>query len=172
MYVIFVASLNENMTLAKTLSNQFTKLGKKSKIINLVELELPMYDSKKEEKDGIPKNINSLMENMNKAEGYIFVSPEYNFSLPPVLVNFVAWVSRADDNFRKLFTLKPIQLASHSGSGGSDVSNAMRIQFTKLGSIVAPREIITTYQVPLKEESSERILTQFIDISDSLKKEQ
>lgn len=171
MYVIFVASLNENMKLAKTLNSQLLKLEKKSEIINLVEIELPMYDSNKEEKDGIPKNINELMEKMDKAEGYIVVSPEYNFSIPPVLVNFVAWVSRADDNFRKLFTLKPIQIATHSGGGGTDVSSAMRTQFTKLGSIVAPREIITTYQLPLNEESSQRILTQFIEISDSLKKE-
>jgi len=42
--------------------------------------------------------------------------------------------------------------------------NAMRAQFTKLGSIVMPREIITTYEKPLRDESSKRILEQFISI--------
>lgn len=171
MYTIFVASLNENMKLAKTLQELLTSLGKDSEIINLVELGLPMYDSGKEEKDGIPKKVNSLIEKMDKAEGYIFVSPEYNFSLPPVLVNTIAWISRVEDDFRKLFTLKTIQLATHSGGGGSDVSNAMRNQFTKLGSIIAPRDIITTYKLTLNRDSSKRILKQFIDISDSLNKE-
>lgn len=162
MILIFVASLNENMKLAKKVQEQLSFLDKQSEIINLVELELPMYDSKKEENNGIPKKIDDLINKMQDCEAYIFVSPEYNFSLPPVLVNFIAWVSRAGDDFRKLFSMKKIQLATHSGGGGTDVSNAMRTQFTRLGSIVMPREIITTYQSPLKEESSQRILKTFI----------
>ena len=133
MILIFVASLNENMKLAKTLKEQLESLEQRSEIINLVELELPMYDSLKEEKDGIPRKINFLIEQMNQAQGYVFVTPEYNFSLPPVLVNTIAWISRVGDDFRKLFTLKPIQLATHSGGGGNDVSNVMRTQFTRLG---------------------------------------
>ena len=90
MILIFVASLNENMKLAKTLKEQLESLEQRSEIINLVELELPMYDSLKEEKDGIPRKINFLIEQMNQAQGYVFVTPEYNFLLPPVLVNTIA----------------------------------------------------------------------------------
>lgn len=165
MYLIFVASLNENMKLANTLQDQLIELGKESQIINLVDLDLPMYDSFKEEHDGIPKKIGTLIEDMKNASAYVFVSPEYNFSLPPVLVNTVAWISRVGDDFREVFTLKPIQLATHSGGGGSDVSNAMRSQFSKLGSLVMPREIITTYQTPLREDSSKRILEQFVQVA-------
>ena len=165
MYLIFVASLNENMKLANTLQEQLKELGKESKIINLVDLNLPMYDSFKEENDGIPEKINELIEEMKAADGYAFVSPEYNFSLPPVLVNAVAWISRVGDDFREVFTLKVIQLATHSGGGGSDVINAMRTQFTKLGSLVMPREIITTYQSPLRVDSSKRILEQFVQVA-------
>ena len=158
------------MKLAKSLKEQLESLGKKSEIINLVELELPMYDSLKEEKDGIPKKVNLLVKKINHAQAYIFVSPEYNFSLPPVLVNSIAWISRVGDDFRKTFTLKPIQLATYSGGGGNDVSNAMRTQFTKLGSIVLPRDIVCRSQKPLNKESSKRILKQFIEVSDSLEK--
>ena len=163
MILIFVSSLNENMKLAKKLQEQLRELEKDSEIINLVNLNLPMYDSIKEEQDGIPKELDEIMKKMQNSEAYVFVSPEYNFSLPPAHVNFVAWVSRTGDDFRKLFSMKKIQLATHSGGGGSDVSNAMRNQFTKLGSIVMPREIITTYQIPLKEDSSKRILKTFVD---------
>lgn len=162
MYLIFVASLNMNMKLAKALHKQLEELGEQSEIINLVELNLPMYDSLKEERDGIPTQIELLVKKMKEAKGYVFVSPEYNYSLPPVLVNIIAWVSRVGDDFRELFSLKLIQLATHSGGGGSDVTNAMRSQFTKLGSLVMPREIITTYQIPLNEESSFKILKQFV----------
>lgn len=163
MILIFVASLNENMKLAAKVQEQLKELGKSSEIINLVELNLPMYDSIKEEKKGIPNILNAIMDKMNQSEGYIFISPEYNFSLPPVLVNFIAWVSRTGDDFRTLFSMKKIQLATHSGGGGNDVSNAMRNQFTKLGSIVMPREIITTYQSALREDSSKRILKTYVD---------
>ena len=162
MILIFVSSLNENMKLANNLQEQLKDLGKESEIINLVELNLPMYDSLKEERDGIPAKIDSLIKKMEGASGYLFVTPEYNFSLPPVLVNTIAWVSRVGDDFRKLFTLKTIQLSTHSGGGGSDVVNAMRSQFVRLGSIVMPREIITTYQSPLRVASSKKILAQFV----------
>ncbi len=165
MYFIFVASLNENVKLANTLKQQLDNEDKQSEIINLVNLNIPMYDSEKHSTIGIPEIIDNLMNKMEKAEGYIFVAPEYNYSIPPVLTNFVAWVSRNGEDFRKVFSLKYIQLATHSGSGGNDLMNAMRIQFTKLGSIVVPREIITTYQRPLNEESSNRILQQFIQLS-------
>ena len=162
MYIILVASLNENMKLAQTLQEQLSMLDKESKIINLVNLELPLYDSLKEEKDGIPKPIFDLMESMDKAQGYIVVSPEYNGSIPPVLSNTVAWISRASEDFRKLFNEKVILLASHSGSGGTGVTQAMRSQFMKLGSIVLSREILTTYENKLNVPSSKKIVEQFI----------
>lgn len=163
MILIFVSSLNENMKLANVLQNQLNELGHNSKLINLVDLNLPMYDSYKEENDGIPDKVNELIKEMKNAQGYLFVTPEYNFSLPPVLVNTIAWVSRVGDDFRELFVLKKIQLATHSGGGGQDVSNAMRAQFTRLGSLIMPREIITTYQLPLNEDSSKRILSSYVD---------
>jgi len=164
MILIFVSSLNENVKLANNLQDQLRELGKESEVINLVELNLPMYDSLKEEMDGIPAQVNNLIKKMEGASGYLFVTPEYNFSLPPVLVNTIAWVSRVGDDFRALFTLKTIQLSTHSGGGGIDVVNAMRNQFTRLGSIVMPREIITTYQTPLNKDSSKKILAQFLSL--------
>jgi len=165
MYLIFISSLNENVKLANIIQKQLEEENKQSTIINLVDLHLPMYDSYKEQHDGIPKVIDMIMEQMDKASGYIFVTPEYNYSSPPVLTNFIAWISRNGNDFRKVFALKYIQLATHSGAGGNNVMNAMRTQFTKLGSIVVPREIITTYQSPLKEDSCKRILQQYIQLS-------
>ncbi|UFH60270.1 NADPH-dependent FMN reductase [Sulfurovum mangrovi] len=162
MYLIFVSSLNANMKLATSIKNQMKENNTESAIINLVDLELPMYDSRKEDRDGIPVKIGELVERMKKADGYIFVAPEYNYSLPPVLSNFVAWVSRCGEDFREVFQMKKIQLATHSGSGGHDLMNAMRTQFTRLGAIVMPREIITNFQKPLQLESSQKILKQFI----------
>lgn len=162
MYTILVSSLNENMKLANILKDQLSSFDCEAQIVNLVNLGLPMYDSLKEEKEGIPKTIEPFIDLMEKSQGYIVVSPEYNFSIPPVLTNFIAWISRSNEDFRKVFNEKFILLATHSGGGGQDVINAMRSQFTKLGSIVMPREIVTTYQKALDTQSSEKIIKQFI----------
>jgi chromate reductase, NAD(P)H dehydrogenase (quinone) len=164
MILIFVASLNENMKLANTIKTDFDKQNVDSKIINLVNLNLPMYDTLKEQNDGIPQVALDLAKEMEKANAYVIVSPEYNYGVPPVLVNTIAWISRIGDDFRALFTLKTIQLVTHSGSGGQDLLNSLRSQFTRLGSIVMPREIIATYVNHVKEDSLEKILNQFTNL--------
>jgi len=161
MILIFVASLNENVTLANMIKNKLENKNVNSKIINLVDLNLPMYDTVKQEKDGIPQVALDLAKQMEEATAYVFVSPEYNYGVPPVLVNMIAWVSRIGDNFRALFSLKKIQLATHSGANGQDLLNALRSQFTRLGAVVMPREIIATYERKCQEDSLERILEQF-----------
>jgi NAD(P)H-dependent FMN reductase len=161
MILIFVASLNENMKLADTIKTKLDKQNINSKIINLINLNLPMYDTFKEQNNGIPQIALDLAKEMQDAKAYIFVSPEYNFGVPPVLVNTIAWISRIGDNFRALFTLKKIQLATYSGSNGQDLLNSLRSQFTRLGAIVMPREIIVTYEKQCKEDSLEKILQQF-----------
>ncbi len=161
MYLILVASVNENMRLARRLEAQLEALGASCECVDLVRLGIPMYDSIKEERDGIPEAVRELMGRMERAEGYVVVAPEYNGSIPPVLTSAIAWISRSGEDFRALFSGRFVQLASHSGSGGHDLMNAMRAQFTKLGAVVAPRQILITPASPLKEQSSEKILAQF-----------
>jgi len=169
MTLIFVASLNENMVLANTLQAQLKALGEESKLINLVHLQLAMYDTDKEQKEGIPEAVTQLIGEMENASGYLVVSPEYNYSIPPVLSNFVAWCSRAGDDFRKVFSHKVMQLATHSGSGGGDLMLAMRIQFGKLGALIMPREIMTTNEKALNKESSQKILQDFLKVRNTCK---
>ena len=165
MYLLFVASLNENMNLAKRIEQSLETMGVKSETINLVDLDITLYDTSKELNEGIPSKIMELSNIMKNATGYIVVAPEYNFSIPPSLTNVIAWLSRCGESFRELFALKYIQLATHSGNGGNDVCNAMRMQFSKLGAIVAPREIVTAYGKTIEEDSLKRILMQFVSIS-------
>ncbi len=161
MIMIFVASLNENAKLAKVIEKDLNNRGLETKIVSLVELELPMYDTNKEANDSIPQIALDLAKEMENAKGYVFVSPEYNFNVPPVLVNTIAWISRIGDDFRTLFSLKTVQLATHSGSNGIDFLYSFRNQLTKLGAVVAPRDIITTYTEPVREDSVNRIIDQY-----------
>lgn len=164
MILIFIASLNENVKLANKISSQLKEENIENEIVNLVDMNLPLFDTNKKEKDGIPQEVLTLSKKMKNADGFILVSPEYNFSVPPVLLNMIAWVSRISDDFREFFLLKKIQLATHSGIGGNDLFNSLRVQFSRLGSVVMPREIRTTYEVTIDENSLKKILKQFIDL--------
>ncbi|MDF1883100.1 NAD(P)H-dependent oxidoreductase [Sulfurimonas sp. SAG-AH-194-C21] len=164
-YLIIVASVEQNMKLANSIHEQLKTLEQSSKIIDIVALDLPMYTSQREDVDGIPEVISSLVGEMKRAKAYIFVAPEYNYSIPPTLTNFVAWVSRVGDDFRVLFSEKAILNATFSGGGGADVLNAMRVQFTKLGAMVMPREVLANYAKPLNAESLEKTLSQLIKFS-------
>ena len=164
MYTILVASLNENVKLAKVLEVQLKELNAESTMINLVELNLPMYSSREEEK-GIPPVVNELVKTMESSKAYIVIAPEYNYSIPPILTNAVAWISRVDPAFRKYFEQKNILLATHSGGGGTDVLRDMRNQFTKLGSNVLESEILTTYKKPLDEAYSKEVLQSLLTLS-------
>ncbi|MDX9814458.1 MAG: NAD(P)H-dependent oxidoreductase [Sulfurimonas sp.] len=161
MVIIFVASLNENLKLAKRIETHLTHIDIESKIVKIPELELPMYSTQKEQDDGIPQVATTLAKEMLISKGYIFVAPEYNYAPPPTLLNMIAWISRIGDDFRDLFVLKTILLATHSGGGGDDLLNSMRVIFTRLGGVVAPREILTSYKKSLSNESLDRILAQF-----------
>lgn len=162
MVLVLVASLNENVKLANRVKNSLEFQNIDCKIVNLVDLNLPLYDSFKEENSGIPQKALDLANEMEKAKAYIFVSPEYNFCVTPVLVNTIAWISRAKEDFRSLFSMKKIQLATHSGITGQDALNVSRVQFTRLGAIVMPRDIISTPKNVLKEDSLKRVIEQFI----------
>jgi len=72
MTLIFVASLNENMVLARKLQNQLHALGEESRLVNLVELGLEMYDTQKEADHGIPEAVTALIAEMDNAQGYLY----------------------------------------------------------------------------------------------------
>ena len=100
---ILVASVKKNMDLALNIQDVITELGAKGELINLVALDLPMYTSVIEDEKGIPKEVKDLAKHLQTFDALIIVSPEYNGSMPPVLNNTIAWVSRVGDDFRAIF---------------------------------------------------------------------
>ncbi len=156
--LIIAASNGQNLALAKKLQDM---LGDElqTEVLDLVELELPLY-SPLEEKKGIPNKASELKQKLLKANAMIFTAPEYNGSLPPTLNNFIAWISRVGKDWRECFNGKPAAIASHSGSGGVNVLSAMRIQLSYLGMNVLGRQIQTNSQKEFNPESAQIILKQ------------
>jgi NAD(P)H-dependent FMN reductase len=167
-YIIIVASVNQNMKLALTLKEELESMGKSASILDVVNESLPMFSSIVAKENGTPSRVEEIAQELINAKAYVIVSPEYNYNITPVLSNLIAWLSTVGDDFRKVFTQKVILNATFSGGGGKDVLNIMRRQFTSLGAIVVPREILVTFQTPLKIESAQKILSHLIEIEEKM----
>src|SRR5438874_13697728 len=54
----------------------------------------PLYNADIQNSTGFPAPVNTLADAIRAADGVVFVTPEYNFSIPGGLKNAIDWVSR------------------------------------------------------------------------------
>jgi chromate reductase, NAD(P)H dehydrogenase (quinone) len=71
--------------------------------------EFPLYNADTQSSSGFPEPVQKLAEVIRAADGVIFVTPEYNFSIPGGLKNAIDWVSRVPN---QPFAGKPVALQS------------------------------------------------------------
>jgi chromate reductase len=86
--------------------------------------EMPLYNADVQA-EGFPKPVIDMADAIRKADGLIFCSPEYNYSIPGVLKNAIDWLSRLKD---QPFAGKPVLLQSASAGalGGARVQYHLR----------------------------------------------
>jgi NAD(P)H-dependent FMN reductase len=157
--VVLVASKGKNAELGDVVKKTADAKGFNTEIINLVDLNLPLYSSVEEEK-GIPEKALELTNKLTEAKAMVVISPEYNGSMAPTINNSIAWISRSTEDWRGAFNGKPAIIATHSGGGGAHVLMAMRQQLSYLGSNVIGRQLLTNYGKELNIESLESCLEQ------------
>ena len=162
---ILIASSNNNQKLGLKLQELALKQNCEVELINLVDLRLPLYSTVEEEENGIPEAVLDLATKILALKAFIIVAPEYNGVMPPVLNNAMAWTSRATKDWRDAFNEKIVGLATHSGGGGAKGLQAMRIMFQHLGANILAREILTTYEKQLNEESAIAMINSLVKLS-------
>lgn len=162
---ILVASANNNLKLGQRLAQLAEELGVETELINLVDLDLPLYSTVEEERNGLPASAQELANKVLTLKAFIVVAPEYNGVMPPVLNNAMAWTSRSTKDWRDAFNEKVVGLATHSGGGGQKGLQAMRIQFQHLGANILAREILTSYDKPLNEDTAKNMIQQLDKLS-------
>lgn len=151
--VILLASNNMNAKLANAINEEANKQGLSSQIVNLTELDLPLYTPQVHGKD-LGENFKNVLSIVNNAKTVTWVAPEYNGGIPPVLNNFIAWVSTSEGaDWRVAFNSKPALMATHSGSGGLHALMVLRTQLSYIGMNVLGRQIHTHFKKALNEES-------------------
>jgi chromate reductase, NAD(P)H dehydrogenase (quinone) len=71
--------------------------------------EFPLYNADVQNSSGFPAPVQTLADAIRAAAGVIFVSPEYNYSIPGGLKNAIDWVSRLPN---QPFANKPVTIIS------------------------------------------------------------
>ena len=107
----------------------------------------PLYNADIQETAGFPPEATDLFEAVKDADGVLFVTPEYNWSMPGVLKNAIDWVSRMKD---QPFKDKPvaIQSCSQGPLGGARMQYHWRMSMTFLGALIfgTPEVFVGTAQ--------------------------
>jgi chromate reductase, NAD(P)H dehydrogenase (quinone) len=87
--------------------------------------DFPLYNADIQNSTGFPAPVQNLTEAVRAADGVIFVSPEYNYSIPGGLKNAIDWVSRTPN---QPFAGKPVALISATGGmlGGGRMQYDLR----------------------------------------------
>lgn len=133
-----------NYKLAKFCQKSAIKIGFESTILDPQMLNLPILNQDETDQNHFPSDVLKAREMVSAFDALIFVTPEYNASIPGGLKNLIDWLSRApaDAEKKNIFALKPIAIMSASVSpfGGLRALLHLRQILSILQAIVIPQE--------------------------------
>jgi chromate reductase len=114
----------------------------------------PLYNADIQNSAGFPGPAVNLAEAIKDADAVLFVTPEYNWSMPGVLKNAIDWVSRMKD---QPFKEKPvaIQSCSQGPLGGARMQYHWRMSMTFLGAYIfgTPEIFVSTAQTKFDKDT-------------------
>ncbi|WP_435258301.1 NADPH-dependent FMN reductase [Thioclava sp. FR2] len=107
---------------------------------------LPHYNA---DHDGGPA-VATLLAQVKSANGVVFVTPEYNYSIPGVLKNAIDWASRP--GYNSVFKAKPCLVITTSGGalGGVRAQGHLKQILSAMLAELLPWQEIVVPQAPIK----------------------
>lgn len=163
--VIVVASEMQNLELAKKFEEEIVAQGANAKIVNIVDLDLPMFTTRSESLHNPAELLKDIVPTFKNSNGFVFLAPEYNGGTPPVLSNFLAWLSRTSKDWRENLNGKSAVIGTYSAGNGNSVLMILRTQLSYLGMNVLGRQIVTTMNKALDPESLKSVVSNLLKYS-------
>ncbi|HEV7369236.1 NADPH-dependent FMN reductase [Arenibaculum sp.] len=116
---------------------------------------IPLYNEDVRQ-EGLPEAVQALRERIRAADGVLFVTPEYNYSIPGVLKNAIDWASRPPE---QPFEGKPIAImgASPGVLGTARAQYHLRQCFVFMNGLVMNRPEVMIGQVGTKFDADGRL---------------
>jgi chromate reductase len=172
---------SHNARLAAAAAYQFAQAGTEVTRISLGDFALPIYDGDLQTKSGVPKNAVNLKRMMSAHDGVLFVTPEYNSSVPPLVKNTIDWVTRVQDAQEtrgQVFRSRAFAIAAASESrlGGTRALAALRLILSACHATVIPNQLALSFageayddmdrlKHPADIEALNALVRQLIDVS-------
>lgn len=129
-----------NKKLIRVAAEALRDAGADVDLVELEAFEIPLYDGDLEENHGLPEGALAFKRRLATADGFMFASPEYNFSIPGTFKNALDWASRGEED---VFSGKVAALlaASPGGAGGLRMMPHLRQVFQALNVWVLPSQV-------------------------------
>jgi len=109
---IIVGSLREE-SFSKKIAKALLAMAPKDFEFNIVSIEnLPIYNQDFDDYNNVPQSYTEFRERVKKVNGIIFITPEYNRSVPAVLKNAIDVASRPYG--QNIWNKKPAAIFSNS----------------------------------------------------------
>jgi len=162
--IIITASCGKNLELSEKFLEKSNELKISSEILDLTTLDIPLFNPRIHSKENIPNEIKELKKKLFKIERWVICAPEYNGSIPPILSNFIAWLSISGDDFWNFFNGQPIAIATFSGGIGLELLTSLRIQLVHLGSQVLGRQLLSSYSKAIDTKTIEDIIQRLLQM--------
>jgi NAD(P)H-dependent FMN reductase len=109
-------------------------------VLDLADYKMPFFDEEEaplNNRDRIPcEPVRRWLDDMAAADGYLFVTPEYNYAIPAVLKNAIDYLAREAEG-------KPASILSYSDTahGGNIAGHELRMILNKLGMFPMPKSL-------------------------------
>lgn len=139
---VIVGSVREgsfNRTLGEIAAARLEAHGATVTRVDLAEYDLPLYSAALEA-GAFPADALKLKQIFTAQDGLLFVSPEYNGSLPPLLKNAIDWASRPTGEEGL------VALTAYRGKAAAIMSASLS-PFGGLRGLAHLRQILSTIQM-------------------------
>jgi NAD(P)H-dependent FMN reductase len=142
---VIVGSVRENRVTdkaAKWVANEAGKLADtQAEVVDLIDYPMPMFNEGvspryNPERKPIPE-VKKWLDKVAEADAYVFVTAEYNRSMPAVLKNAIDYL---DYQIEK----KPVLLVGHGSAGGAQAVGNLREAFPGVGAVTIPKAVYLT----------------------------
>jgi NAD(P)H-dependent FMN reductase len=125
-------------------------------VLDLADYRMPFFDetcAPLANPDRVPApNVRQWLHEMDQADGYLFLTPEYNYTVPAVLKNALDYLGEEAHG-------KPATILSYSSTahGGNIAGNELRLTLSKLGMLPLPKSLPLAHAERLLNENGELV---------------
>ena len=134
-----------NKKLVKVAAEAARAAGAEVTLLDLRELDLPMYDGDLETSQGLPPGGRKLKGLMLAHHAFLISAPEYNSSISAVLKNAIDWASRPVAGQKPLECfdgkIAALMSASPGALGGLRMLVHLRAILENIGTFVLPKQV-------------------------------